>query len=107
MISDFLKDKLKTNWGEKADALDCLAYVRVFDPLSPWQCYVYALNPDDEDEVECIVKVSKSQEATLERWFMTSIMSLFNTDGESVEVDEEYRPRRALDILNRLNKGIT
>ena len=105
LLSDKQKERLKANWGEKADSLACYAEVRVYDPLSPWECYLYAMNPEDEDEVETIVKASKMMPASLERWYMTNILGLFNQDGEGVEVDEEYRPIRASELFKKLNEG--
>jgi len=78
--------------------------VRVYDPLSSWECYIYSLNPEDDDEVDCIVKVSDKQPASIERWFLTNIKSLFNSHGEHVEVDKEFRPRKADELFKILNK---
>ncbi len=106
MLSNKQKEKLIANWGEKADSLHCFAEVRVYDPLSSWECYIFALNPEDNDEVQCIVKVSKAQEATVEKWYLTNIKCLFNEYGEGVDIDDEYRPRRADYLLNKLNNWI-
>ena len=106
MLNAKQKQALLKNWGEKADALECLAEVRFYDPTSTWECYIYALNPQDEDECDCIVKVSHQQRATIERWFLSNIALVFNRDGESVQIDEDYRPRVASEILKKLNENI-
>lgn len=104
MINNKHKERLKINWGEKADSMACMAEVRIYDPLSTWQCYIYALNPEDEDEVYCLVKVGDQQKATVERWYLTNIYNLFNYHGEKVKVDQEYRPRRVDHVLKKLNE---
>lgn len=106
MLNDKQKQNLIHNWGEKADALACLSEVRVYDPASTWECYIYALNPEDEDECDCIVKVSSKQRATIERWFLTNISSLFNSEGEGVQIDEDYKPRMACELMKKLNENI-
>jgi len=98
-------EKLKANWGEKAEAMSCFAEVRVYDPNSFWECYIYSLNPEDEDEIDCIVKVGKDQPACVERWFLTNIKCLFNSHGEGVKVDLEYRPKRAAELFKKLNES--
>lgn len=104
MLTHNQKQKLMSSWGDKADALACLAEIRLYDPLSFWQCYLYALNPEDENEVDCIVKVGRDQPATTERWFLSNIFNLFNRFGEGVEVDIEYRPQSAFKLLKKLNE---
>ena len=105
MISEYRTNRLKSNWGDQASSMNCLAEVRVYDPLSAWECYIYALNPEDGDEVECIVKVGKDHPACVEKWFLTNIFSLFNRYGEGVKIDREYRPCRAAELLKKLNQG--
>ncbi len=97
-------DKLKSSWGDKATSMACMAEVRVYDPLSSWECFIFAMNPEDEDEIECIVKVSKHQPPSVERWFVTNIKGLFNQEGEGVEVDKEYRPRRTAELFKKLSE---
>jgi len=104
MLNNNQIERLTSNWGDKSDSMDCFAEVRVYDPLSSWECYIYALNPEDNDEIECIVKVSRNQKATVERWYLSAIKCLFNQHGERVEIDYEYRPRKADELLRILNK---
>lgn len=103
-ITDKTLQKLRESWGDKAEAMQCYAELRLYDPSSSWVCYVYAVNPDDDDECMCIVKVSRHNEATIERWYLTNIFSLFNQAGEGVEIDREYRPQRAAEIFKKLNE---
>ena len=104
MLTHRQKQNLISNWGDKAESMACNVELRVYDHLSSWQCYIYALNPEDEDEVMCLVKVSKQQAVSVERWFLTNIMSLFNEHGEGVVVDEEFRPRMVSEIYNKLRE---
>lgn len=104
MLNNKQIEKLTANWGEKADSMACFAEVRVYDPLSFWECYIFALNPEDNDEIDCIVKVGKDQAPTVERWFLTNIKGLFNYHGEGVQLDNEYRPRRAAELFKKLSE---
>jgi len=106
MLSHSQTEKLKANWGEKANSMACMAEVRLYDPLSLWECYIYALNPEDDDEIECIIKVGRNCRPTLEQWQLSHIQALFNAHGEGVQVDQEYRPRRAAELFKKLNEGI-
>ena len=105
MINHKQIEKLKANWGDNADSMNCRAEVRFYDPLSAWQCYVFAMNPSNENEVECIIKVGRSESATTERWFLSEIYNLFNSDGEGVVIDNEYRPQHAAELFKKLNQG--
>lgn len=104
MLNNKQIEKLNANWGERADSMACYAEVRIYDPSSYWECYIYALNPEDNDEIDCIVKVGRDQPPCVERWFLTNIKGLFNSQGESVEVDNEYRPRRTAELFKKLSE---
>ena len=102
MLGDKIKEKLKENWGDKADSLECYAEVRVFDPLSPWECFIYAMNPENEDEISCIVR---GFEVEVMQWSLSELASRFNSNGDCVQLDYEYRPRKASHIYKMLNRG--
>lgn len=101
MLSHNQKEKLKASWGEKASSMACMAEVRVFDPLSPWECYIYALDPEDEDTICCIIKGFFVEVC---EWRLSEVASRFNANGEPVQVDTEYRPRRAAELFKILNQ---
>lgn len=100
MLSDQQKDKLKSYWGDKATSMNCLAEVRVYDPLSSWACYIYAMNPDNEDEISCIIN-GFTVEAV--EWCLSELQSRYNEQGDSPQLDHEYRPRRAAELFKYLN----
>ena len=81
----------------------CLAEVRVYDPMSSWECYIYALNPEDEDEICCIIKGFFVEVTT---WKLSELFQRFNVEGECPVVDYEYRPRRACDLFKILSENI-
>jgi hypothetical protein len=81
----------------------CMAEVRVYDPLSSWECYIYALNPQDEDEICCIIKGFFVEVTT---WKLSEIQQRFNSEGEHVVVDNEFRPRRAAELFKILSRGL-
>ena len=101
MLNIKQQEKLKANWGEKASSMACMAEVRVYDPLSPWECYIYAMNPDDEDEICCIIKGFFVEVC---EWRLSELASHFNAHGEAPEVDKEYRPRRAAELFKKLSE---
>ncbi len=104
MLSNKQIEKLKANWGEKADSVFCMAEIRLYDPLSLWECYLLSLNPDDEDEVVCIVKIGRNCSPSVETWSLKNIRGLFNQNGEGVLVDEEYRPRFSTELIKQLKE---
>lgn len=101
MLTDRQKEKLKANWGEKANSLQCKAEVRLYDDLSKWECYIYSMNPDDEDEVEVILTAITVQTVM---WRMSDLSKLFNEHGEAPKQDLEYVPRKADELLKKLKE---
>ena len=100
MIHHVQKEKLKNNWGDKANSMACFVETRVYDPLSSWECYIYALNPIDEDQILCIIN-GLTVEVT--DWTMKELFALFNEHGDPPRVDVEFKPRRASEIFKQLN----
>jgi hypothetical protein len=96
-------DKLTANWGDKADALNCKAEVRIYDTSTfpGWECYVYAMNPDDNNTVKCIVKPFRQSKGSIEEWKISEIELLYNSLGEPPEIDKEFRP---IDIQQLIKK---
>lgn len=97
MLNKKQLEKLKANWGSKAEALDCFAEVRIYDPLSSWECYILAVNPEEEDEIICIISGTHVEVCV---WNLN--LRLFNSNGEKPHVDTEYRPRLASEVLKKL-----
>lgn len=86
-------DKLKNNWGAMAHSLECKAEVRLYDPNSAWECYLIAMEPDTE-RLLSIVNGEIDDELTL-----PILGLLYNLHGEPVQVDKEYRPRKAVNLI--------
>ena len=104
MIKPEQMEKLKANWGEKAEGMTCLAEVRLYDPLSDWQCYIYAINPQNIDEIMCLISCGKGLTPITTEWRLAELYLLYNNHGEGIEVDNEYRPRRVSDLFKKLNE---
>ncbi len=94
--------KLKSNWGDKADSMSCMAEVRIYDPLSSWECYIYAMNPNDEDEVCCFFKGFFINTSI---WSLREIFSCYNSIGEKPTIDQEFRPRQLNELYKKLSQG--
>jgi len=93
--------RLKKSWGEKASTLNCNAEIRVYDPLSCWECYIYSMNPQNEDEIECILHGFTTQTC---EWTLTELFSRFNAEGQQVKIDSEFRPKNAKIIYDKLKE---
>lgn len=100
MITDSQRERLKKNWGEKSIAMACSAEVRMFDPLSKWECFIYAINPDDEDEISCIINGFTVEVCD---WRLSELNKEFNAYGESPVADKEYRPKQASELFKELS----
>jgi len=103
MLNEKQKQKLKKNWGVLADTLECLAEVRVYDPLSSWESYILAMNPEDEDEIFCIIKGCNVEAC---QWRLTEMQAMHNSGGDHVKVDKEYKPRKASEIYKILTRNL-
>lgn len=102
MLNQTQKEKLKANWGEKASSMACRAEVKFHDPASSWACYVYAMNPSDENEISCIIK---GFDLEVCEWRISEIERMFNVNGEHPIIDMEYRPRLACELFKLLSEG--
>lgn len=104
MLSESIKDNLKANWGEKADALECLAPIKIhgIDYDGEWCCFIFAMNPEDEDEVMTLTRDRQDYELML--WSVDYIFNLFGNDGEYVKIDHEYKPRNVKTLLKSVWK---
>ncbi len=96
MIPETIMQRLKDNWGEKADAMECYAEVKFIDTMSPWCCYIYALNPDDDDTICCLTA------GHIYTWSLRDLYNSYDTHGEQVFIDTEYRRRKASDLYRKL-----
>lgn len=100
MLSYAIKEKLKQNWGEKAETLNCYAEVKLIDPLSSWACYIFAMHKDEEI-IHCLL-YSDAIGVEIYTQCMQNIQSMYNEEGEHPIVDEEFRRTRVVDLLKRL-----
>lgn len=102
MIPEKIKEVLKANWGEKADALNCYAEIKFIDPLSsPWACYIFAMD-ESEEIVHCLFSIAHrgSEIISLN---LQDIYNSYNGEGEHPIIDEEFRRMRVTELLKRLN----
>ncbi len=106
MINSQQKAKLLANWTPKAQALGVKAEVRLFDPLSSWQCYLLAINPQNDDEVLCLIKPDNYDPCEIISWSLFDIAQCYNAEGEPPQVDNEFRPREAAYLFKKLNENI-
>ncbi|MFI0477752.1 MAG: hypothetical protein ACH349_01315 [Candidatus Rhabdochlamydia sp.] len=101
MLSQKTKEALKNNWGEKAETLNCYAEVKLIDPLSSWACYIFAMD-DSEELIHCLL-YSAALGVEIYTQCMYDICSMYNENGESPIIDNEYRRMRVTEILRRLS----
>lgn len=103
MIPKNVQERLKSNWGDKADALNCNVECRVYDPTYPkTEWLIYAMNPDNDEElmtIECFMGEVECIPMSL-----ISLNGFFNAGGEKMVVDEKYRPRQASVVFKQKRK---
>lgn len=100
MLSQALKEKLKKNWGDKANALDCYAEVKLIDPLSSWCCYLFAMD-EEEYLVHCLL-YSNAMGVEIYTLDIAGIYSVYNEEGEHPVIDHEFRRTKITELLKRL-----
>lgn len=95
-------DKLKQAWGEKADALDCIAHIRIDDPAGKLSFYVIAVDPHDEEKMMCIIDSPVSLEIAVVN--SRDIFALFDSDGSNAQIDTTWRPQKASVLYKKLRE---
>ncbi len=100
MLNEALKDLLKSNWGEKADTLNCYAEVKLIDPLSSWACYIFAID-DTEQVAHCLI-YSDCFGVEIYTQPLHDICTMYNEEGNNPIIDREYRRTRVTELLKRL-----
>jgi hypothetical protein len=100
VLSHKHKEALKKNWGEKAEALDCYAEVKLIDPLSSWACYIFAMDKNEE-LIQCLL-YSDAIGVEIYTQYISDVCSMYNEEGENPLIDEEFRRMRVKEIIRRL-----
>lgn len=97
-----LKDKelLKNNWGDRANALECYAEVKLIDPLSSWACYIFALD-QNEELMHCLL-YSDAIGPEIYTHNIVDVYGMYNEHGENPIIDEEFRRIKVKELLKRL-----
>lgn len=101
MIPNNILDKLRDNWGEKSDSMECNAECCIYDPFSRTSWYVYAQDPADLDKLMCI---ECGDGIKIGLYSYNMISQLFSLDGEYLVMDDEFRPRNAGVLYRELKK---
>lgn len=91
-------NRLVLNWGEKADAMACKAHVRLYDSLSSWECYIYAINPDDTDEAMVLFRDGTDSVS------LRVLMQCYNGDGDPPQIDRSFVPRELKYLIKEIKK---
>lgn len=99
-------EKLKINWGEKADSLEVMAEVRIYNTSPNWECYIYALNPENNDEFQGIWNSANGIDVQLiDCWSLQALSEHYNSEGEYPKIDSDFRPRLASEIYKQVRKN--
>lgn len=101
MLNEQIKEILKANWGEKAQAMNCYTEVKFIDDENRWFCYIYALDPNDEDTIACILPGPRAIE-----WSLKELCATYDINGEYVKEDKEFRRIRTAELFKRLSGGL-
>ena len=100
-IPEDRKKALLRNWGPMAESLDCVAEIKVIDQREHWACYVFAMNPENEDEIACLFH-DKLGGIEIWDWSWHELCQLYDGEGEYPMLDPEYRRIRVTALLKRL-----
>lgn len=95
--------RLRQNWLYKADSMDCNVEFRITDPLSRTDWYVYAQDAESPKRLLAIADGGSTE--TLDPAAIidyTVIKSLFDLDGEYLIFDNNYVPRLASVVYQKL-----
>lgn len=103
MIPFKTKQLLKENWGPRAESMNCYAECKFFDDLSRWQCYIYAINPEDDDSIKCLLKFPGTAVEIVD-WTLTQLANAYNSHGENPVMDREFRRIRVAELFKKLNQ---
>lgn len=95
-------DLMRAQWGARALGLHCMAVLRFYDTKSRWCCYVLSINPEDNDEMVCIVR---GESVEIIEWKFSEMNEMFNADGDGVFLDLEFRPCNASIVYKKLING--
>ena len=102
-IPDKIKERLFKNWGVMAETFQCNAEVRLYDALSCWECYLLAINPENEDEA-FIFSIDEMRHLEIGIDSLSHILSTWNSEGEFMEIDGTFVPRKANALLEILKQ---
>lgn len=96
-MQEHVKKSLMANWGDKADALDCFVPIKLIDPVLNWACYIFAMNPDYQDIVSCVIV--HGTDCEIYTLSLSYVLSSYNHEGEGPKVDDEFRTVHLSKIL--------
>lgn len=99
MINSKQRTRLYANWIHR-ETLTTNAEVRLYDPLSPWECYIIAMNESFPDEIYIILNGAYPETAT---WTLSEVIQCYNSLGDHPVVDEHFKPENAGRLLRKLN----
>lgn len=97
MIPEHHKEQLQKNWMLR-DTLEYLAEFRIYDSLSDFELFPLAI---EDDQVYCMVGKGLCMPLQTVHMHIKDLENMYNRDGEQLEIDHEYRKRKAKDILKQ------
>lgn len=103
MIPETTKQRLRDNWGEKADAMECYCEIKFMSENPRWECYIYALDPDNNDSIACIIPEGSQ---LLWEWSLKELNQAYDRQGENFWIDEEFRRIKASTLYRKLQGRI-
>ncbi len=93
--------RLLKNWGESADSLQCKAEIRLYDAESGWECFIYAINTDDLNEIKCIIHAESLEICD---WTIEELKNCYNYCGDAPTIDYDFVPRECNEIIRSLKE---
>lgn len=103
MLSEKIIDKLKSNWGARGDSLACNVEVRIYDSIEPWECYLLAINPQDEDIAKAFI-INDDNTLHTDIISLSHLLSRWNGEGEFMQIDNSFVPRLSSELYKILKE---
>jgi hypothetical protein len=82
--------------------MNCYSEVKFIYNSSQWACYIYALNPTDEDTIQCLMSTPYVH---TREWSLNELYFAYDSDGEHPFVDQEFRKIRVAELFRKLSEG--
>jgi hypothetical protein len=104
LLDDKTIEKLKAAWKDNEEPWQAYCLVKLYDPLSHWQCYLLAIDPLDEEWAYGLLVNEEGDFWGMNLIDLPSALASYNREGELMEIDNAFRPIQALELFKILKE---